>query len=57
MPLLPEVNFSSVPILHCDPYMQNKMGIRINMFWLCENAWFSWQYVMYFSRMGVDLQN
>ena len=37
--------------------MRNKVVLKINLFGLCENAWFPWQPVMLFSSKGVDLQN
>ena len=33
--------------------MGNKVVLKINWFDLCEYAWFPWQPVMRFSRMGV----
>ena len=31
--------------------------LKLNLIWLCENAWLPWQLVMEFSRMGLYLQN
>ena len=36
--------------------MRNKVVLKINLFDLCEKAWFPWQPAMRFSRMGVYLQ-
>ena len=32
--------------------MRNKVVLKINWVDLCEKAWFPWQPVMHFSRMG-----
>ena len=51
LPCTPQDNFSCVSYCSFDPPICEKFVLK-HLFLLCVNAWFPWQPIMRFSRMG-----
>ena len=48
--------FMGFRFVYWDPLYAKRSCPKMFCYGLCENAWFTWQPPIYFSRMGVGLQ-